>query len=230
MRLFFKFFVAVAAIFIAASAGFYYWLVYYNADLPDVSSLVQFSPASRGTAIDTCSNTSITVLPSDAFGRYLRDSITIAENFDTATTTLKTVSPATSDVKHRNLPLQLAPLLICNPGKSLDFQFKTIRLAIRLERKFTNEQLLTIYMNHVYFGQQLQGAFAAANYYYRKTPDQLNLAESATLAGLVKAPNFYSLHPNKLLPLRNEILEKMARAGKITQEELQTAEQESLEN
>ncbi len=192
MRLFFIFFIAIAAIFIVATAGFYYWLAYYNGDLPDVSSMAQFSPITQGTAIDTCNNTSIAVVPSNAFGKYLPDAITTVEDFDISATILKTVSQAASDVRsHHSLPLQLARLLICTPGKSLDHQFKTIRLAIRLERKFTNQQLLAIYMNRVYFGQDLKGVFAASQSYFGEAPDQLNLAKSVTLAALIQAPSFY---------------------------------------
>ena len=231
MRLFFKFFVAVAAIFIAASAAFCYWLAYYNGDLPDISSLEQFSPANPSTATDTCNNSSITVLPSDEFGKYLPHAITTAEDFDSSTTTLKSFSQAASDVRpHHSLPLQLARLLICVPGKSIDHQLKTIRLAIRLERRFTNEQLLTIYMNRVYLGQNLQGVYSASQLYFGKPPGQLSLAESAALAVLIRQPNFYLNHPEKLLPRRNEILEAIISAGKITQEELQAAEHEPLPN
>ena len=231
MRLFVKFFVVIVAIFIGASAGFYYWLTYYNGDLGDVSSFAQFSPANHATAIDSCSGTSITVVPPNAFGKYLLNAITTAEDFDPSATTLNTVSQAASDVmSHHSLPLQLARLLICNPGKSLDHQFKAIRLAVRLERKFTDEQLLTIYLNRVYFGQELYGVSAASQAYFGRTPDKLSLAESATLAVLIRQPNFYLNHPDKLLPRRNEALEKMTSAGKITQEELKMAEQEPVQN
>jgi membrane carboxypeptidase/penicillin-binding protein len=231
MRLFFKFFVAVVAIFIVASAGFYYWLAYYNGDLLDVSSLAQFSPANQATAIDSCSNTSITVLPPIAFGKHLPNAISATEDFDPSAPALNTLSQSAGDVKARhNLPLQLARILICHPGKSLDYQFKTIRLGIRLERKFTNQQLFTIYMNHVYLGQNLQGVYAASQSYFEKPPDQLSLAESATLAGLIRQPNYYLTGPDKLLLRRNEVLDKMASSGKITQEELQIAEQEPTEN
>jgi membrane carboxypeptidase/penicillin-binding protein len=231
MRLLLKFVVAVSVLIVLASAGFYYWLAIYSADLPDVTSLAQFLPMHQATAVDPCSNASITVLPAYAFGKYLPSSVVVAEDFDSSTSALRTLWQAIErGTRHRNLAVGLAPALICHPGRTLDFQTKTIRLAIRLERQFTNAQLLTIYMNHVYVGQELQGVAAAASAYFHKTPDQLDLAESATLAALIRWPNFYLNHLDKLVSRRNEILEKMASAGMITSSELQISEQQPLPN
>src|SRR5437016_4061008 len=83
-------------------------------------------------------------------------------------------------------PHPFAPTLNSDRGKSLKHQSKTLSLAFRLERKLTSDPLLTVYMNHAYFVQELQGVFAASNAYFGKPPDHLTLAETATLAGLIR--------------------------------------------
>ena len=65
-----------------------------------------------------------------------------------------------------------------------------------IERLYTKQEILSMYLNTVFFGHDSWGLKSAARLYFDKTPKELNVEESATLAALLKAPNNYS-------PLRN---------------------------
>ena len=67
-------------------------------------------------------------------------------------------------------------------------KLREMRLAVEVEKKLTKEEILERYLNVAYFGHRAYGIYAAAEVYFSKRPKDLTLAESATLAGLVKAP------------------------------------------
>jgi 1A family penicillin-binding protein len=91
---------------------------------------------------------------------------------------------------------QLARNLFLTQERTVERKIKEAILAVRLERLFTKDQLLEMYMNTIYFGHGAWGISAAARVYFAKTPQQLNLGEASMLAGLIAAPEYYS-------PLRN---------------------------
>ena len=70
-------------------------------------------------------------------------------------------------------------------------KLREMRLAVEVEKTLTKEQILERYLNVAYFGHRAYGIYAAAEVYFSKRPKDLTLAESATLAGLVKAPTSY---------------------------------------
>lgn len=87
---------------------------------------------------------------------------------------------------------QLAKNLFLNPQKTWKRKFEEFILALWLENKFTKEEIIELYLNRVYFGAGNYGVGAAAHFYFSKTPEELTLSESALLAGLIKAPSYYS--------------------------------------
>src|SRR5207248_10183750 len=84
---------------------------------------------------------------------------------------------------------QLAKVLFLSPERSLARKVRETLLALWLERRFTKDQLLEIYLNRVYLGAGTYGVDAAAHRYFGKSAAQLSLFESAVIAGLVKAPS-----------------------------------------
>ncbi len=76
--------------------------------------------------------------------------------------------------------------------KTLKRKLKEIKLTRQLEKKYSKSQILETYLNTIYFGHSCYGIADAARFYYGKDADQLTLAESALLAGLIKSPNNYS--------------------------------------
>ncbi|MDO9581148.1 MAG: transglycosylase domain-containing protein [Bacteroidales bacterium] len=90
-------------------------------------------------------------------------------------------------------------------------KIKETVLAHRLEESFSKEEILTLYLNTVSFGENIFGIEAAAGRYFNKKVELLNLEESATLIGMLKANTFYNprLHPENALTRRNVVLSQM---------------------
>src|SRR5229473_4684244 len=87
---------------------------------------------------------------------------------------------------------QLAKNLFLTPERSLSRKIRETILALWLERRFSKDQILEIYLNRVYLGAGTYGVDAAAHRYFGKSAAQLNLFESAVMAGLLKAPTRFS--------------------------------------
>jgi penicillin-binding protein 1A len=87
---------------------------------------------------------------------------------------------------------QLARNIFLTNTRTFGRKFREIILALAMERKFTKEQILELYLNRVYFGGGAYGIDAAARKFFGHTADKLSLPEAAIIAGLVKAPSHYS--------------------------------------
>ena len=90
--------------------------------------------------------------------------------------------------------------------------------AVHIERLYTKREILTMYLNTVFFGHDAHGLKAATRLYFDKEVSELTIANCATLAGLLKAPNYYSplANPLRATKRRNEVLRQMVRSGKLT--------------
>jgi penicillin-binding protein 1A len=86
------------------------------------------------------------------------------------------------------LTQQLAKNLFLEPARTLERKMQEAMLALYLESRYSKDQILTLYLNRVYFGAGVYGIEAAAERYFGKTADRLSLTEAAMLAGSVKAP------------------------------------------
>lgn len=102
--------------------------------------------------------------------------------------------------------------------------------AIRLTLTYSKEEILTIYLNRVYLGNGVYGFQDAALLYFGKPAKDLDLAESATLAGILPAPNRINPFQNKQLALeyRNRVINRMAELGMVKQEEAERARRSIL--
>lgn len=116
------------------------------------------------------------------------------------------------------LTQQLAKNLFLTPERSLKRKVQELMLAVWLERKFTKDQILTIYLNRVYLGSGTYGIGAAAHKYFGKSAKKLTLFESALLAGLLKAPSTHAptLNPEKAHKRAEVVLQAMVEEGYIT--------------
>ena len=90
--------------------------------------------------------------------------------------------------------------------------------AVHIERLYTKHEILTMYLNAVFFGHDAYGLKSAAHLYFDKELEELSLSESALLAGLLQGPNYYSplVNPERAAQRRNLVLRDMASFGKIT--------------
>jgi penicillin-binding protein 1A len=116
---------------------------------------------------------------------------------------------------------QLARNLFLTSEKSITRKVAEILLAVQIERRLTKDEILERYLNQVYFGQGAYGVETAAQVYFGKPARELNLAESAMLAGLIRAPSSYSPyeHPKRARVRMGEVLQRMVEVGDITAQE-----------
>ncbi|MBE3086825.1 MAG: transglycosylase domain-containing protein [Bacteroidetes bacterium] len=98
------------------------------------------------------------------------------------------------------------------------FKFKEWQTAIKLERSYTKEEIITMYLNKFNFSYNAIGIKSAARVYFNTTPDSLNLQESAVLIGMLKASTKYNpvRNYNLMLKRRNVVISQMAKYGYLT--------------
>src|SRR6478735_6158083 len=115
---------------------------------------------------------------------------------------------------------QLARNIFLTNSRNFGRKIKEGILALALERKFTKEQILELYLNRVYFGGGAYGIDAASRKFFGHGADHLSLGEAAIIAGLVKAPSNYSptADVEAARSRSNVVLQTMARNGFITPE------------
>ncbi len=114
--------------------------------------------------------------------------------------------------------------------KTLKRKLAEWKLTRKLERKYSKEEILEKYLNVIYFGHSCFGIRAASFYYFGKTPQELDVADSAILAGLVKSPNNYSPFKNaeNCQKRKARVLRAMKENGSITEEEFLIAKNKAL--
>jgi penicillin-binding protein 1A len=120
---------------------------------------------------------------------------------------------------------QLAKTLFLTPRKSIMRKLKEAFLAFQIERRYTKDEILQLYLNQVYFGSGAYGVEAAAQIFFGKPVQDLTLAECALIAGMPKSPSRYSplINPSLALKRRAVVLQQMSRTGLITPEALKAA-------
>jgi len=218
-------------------------VIYYSLDLPDLSSLTA-----------TLRKPSISILASDdeqiaAYGDVYGETLTL----DQMPKWLPQAVLATEDrhfYSHFGLdPIGLARAMVVNirahhwvqggstitqqlaknlflsPEKNLKRKIQELLLAVSLERKFTKEQILTLYLNRVYLGSGTWGVDAAAHRYFDTSARELNLYQCALLGGLMKAPSRYNPQNDRAQSAKRtaQVLANMVAAGYITQEQADQA-------
>jgi penicillin-binding protein 1A len=121
---------------------------------------------------------------------------------------------------------QLARNLFLTNEKALSRKIAEMLLAVQIERRLTKDEILERYLNQVYFGQGAYGVEAAAEVYFGKPAKDLTLPESALLAGLIRAPSYYSPydHVDRAKVRRLEVLQRMVDLGDLTPKQMHTAQ------
>jgi penicillin-binding protein 1A len=116
---------------------------------------------------------------------------------------------------------QVVKQMLLTPQKSYERKLKEVVLAMRLEQQLSKDEILSLYLNHIYLGSGAYGVAAAAREYFGKSVENLNLAEGALLAGLPQAPSRYSplAHWRRAKARQRYVLRRMVDAGLIDREE-----------
>src|SRR6266853_3956486 len=211
-------------------------LLIYSTDLPQVEGLENYRPISttelydiQGRTIGTFALQRRVVASYDDFPQVLRDALISTEDKDFyrhwGVNFWRIAGAAYRDIESggkvqgaSTLTMQLARNLFLSPDRSFHRKIQEVLLAIQIERRFTKEQILTLYANEIYLGHGVYGFEAASEFYFSKPAKQLALDEAAVIAGLPKSPVSYSpiSHPDRALRRRNLVINAMLEDGKHT--------------
>ncbi|WP_303816719.1 transglycosylase domain-containing protein [Acidaminococcus timonensis] len=125
---------------------------------------------------------------------------------------------------------QLAKNYFLTQEQTLSRKLHEAFIALQIEQKYTKNEILEMYMNQIYFGQGAYGVETAANTYFGKHVQDLDLAQCAMIAGIPKSPNYYSplSNPKAAKERQKTVLEQMAKYGFITKEQADEAYAEPL--
>jgi membrane peptidoglycan carboxypeptidase len=106
-------------------------------------------------------------------------------------------------------------------SRSLETKLQELKYAVNLEKEYSKEELLQMYVNTVYFGNNAYGISAAAQTYFSTTPDKLTLQQAATLVGVINNPTIYNpiSAPDGSDERKNTVLYRLLATNKITKEE-----------
>jgi penicillin-binding protein 1A len=235
----------LASAVIGAFAGL---LLVYSTDLPQVEELEHYRPSAitelyddKGRVIGSFALQRRVVVGYNDIPKVLRDAIISTEDkdfekhwgidfFRVAGAAWRDLSSSSRAQGASTLTMQLSRNLFLSPDKKFSRKLQEIMLSMQIERRFTKEQIFTMYCNQIFLGHGAYGFEAGAEYYFNKHARELTLDEAAVLAGLPKAPSFYSPvnNPERALRRRNLVLNNMMEDGKITAEQAANAKAQPI--
>jgi len=223
-------------------------LLIYSTDLPQVERLENYRPISttelydiQGRTIGSFALQRRVVASYNDFPKVLRDALISTEDKSFyrhwGINVWRIIGAAYRDVESgeraqgaSTLTMQLARNLFLSPDRSYHRKIEEALLAIQIERRFTKEQIFTLYANQIYLGHGVYGFEAASEYYFSKPAKLLTLDEAALIAGLPKSPVYYSPinHSDRALHRRNLVINAMLEDGKITASQATEARNQPL--
>jgi penicillin-binding protein 1A len=129
-----------------------------------------------------------------------------------------------------SLTMQLARNSLPLGGRTFSRKLLEAMVALRIEREFTKQQILELYVNRIYFGTGCYGVETASQAYFGKNASKLNLSEAALLAGLIRSPNRFSplKNPEGAAIQRDAVLDRMAALKKITPSQAEQAKKTKI--
>jgi membrane peptidoglycan carboxypeptidase len=198
------------------------WLYFYTADLPSMAELDRYSP-SAASEIQIGAGPVAHVVPGNLLGKYIVNALVAAEGHPESRGPIRaTIANLLSGVQPgaRMYSWQIASGLVAN-GHGVRRQILELRLAEQIQRHFDERQVLTVYLNRVYFGENAYGAEDASMRYFGKHAADLSLDEAALLGGLIRSPGRDSPveHPESAVQRRNWVLDQMISQGSVSREE-----------
>jgi penicillin-binding protein 1A len=218
----------------------------YSSDLPDPTKLAKYEPpiitriyANDGRLMAEYAAEHRLYLPLDAIPRRVKEAFLSAEDknfyehggidfFSLARAMLTNVNNYASGrslVGGSTITQQVVKNFLLTNERSLERKIKEAILAFRIDRIYSKDRILELYLNEIYLGSGSYGVAAAALNYFNKTLEELTVAEAAYLAALPKAPSNY--HPNKNYEAakarRDWVISRLQEDDKITEEEANIA-------
>lgn len=233
------------------AGGVVYVFWSFGQDLPDYQQLADYEPpvmtrvhAGDGRLLAEYATEKRVFVPIRAMPRRIINAILSAEdkNFysHTGVDFISVLRAVVQNVKNygtgrrpvgaSTITQQVAKNFLLTNEVSLSRKAKEAILAFRIERAFSKDRILELYMNEIYLGQGSYGVAAAALNYFSKPLDGLSVAEAAFLAALPKAPNNYNpvRKHDAAIERRNWVISRMENEGYITEAEMEQAQAEPL--
>lgn len=224
----------------------------YSADLPDVEQLRNYNPpvvsrvhAGDGRLMAEFAAERRVFVPVSRMPQRVVDAFISAEDQNfyqhpgvdfvglgrAVVTNLKNVGQGRRPEGASTITQQVAKNFLIGNEVSVARKIREAVLAFRIERAYSKEEILELYLNEIFLGMRAYGVGSAALAYFNKTLDELTIAEAAYLAALPKAPNNYNPVRNKeaAIARRNYVLGRMLDDVKITRDEYEVALKEPLE-
>jgi penicillin-binding protein 1A len=237
--------VIIIGMFIGITAGFVLWTL---SDLPKIKSLEENSPlesslvySSEGELIAELYLERRTFVPYYKIPNQIKNAFIAVEDArfyqHHGIDVIRIFSALIKDVFEGSfvqggstITQQLTKLLFLKPERSISRKIKEAALSLQIEKQYTKDEIIGLYLNQAYFGTRAYGIEAAAQTYFGKTTQELNVAEAALLAALLKAPTNYSpfVNPERSLVRRNFVLSRMVDAEFINREQYLAYSKEPL--
>ncbi len=248
----FKYSLILGVVGVIAAGGAVLWaIVYYGRDLPDYRQLANYEPsivtrihAGDGSLLTEFARQQRLFVPVNAIPEELIEAFLSAEdkNFyehdgldylGMVRGNLRNVVNLLTDRPLQGgstITQQVARTFLLTLDQRLDRKIKEMILTLRIERAFSKDRILELYLNEIYFGNRSYGVAAAALNYFNKSLNELTTAEMAYLAALPKAPNNYHpvRHKDRAIARRNWVLSRMRDLGHITKADYTAAVAEDL--
>jgi penicillin-binding protein 1A len=251
LRFFGLLFAAGTIIFVAAVAAAAGLLWHFSQSLPDYSQLQDYEPAvmtrvhaSDGSLLAEYARERRLYIPIQAVPKLVTHAFVAAEDKNfyehggidfsgiarAATLYIQQYGSGRRPQGASTITQQVAKNFLLTNELSFARKIKEALLAMKIERAFSKERILELYLNEIYLGMGAYGVAAASLLYFDKSVHELSVAEAAYLAALPKAPNNY--HPfrqrERALERRNYVLDRMAEDHYITAQEAEKAKKEPL--
>lgn len=224
----------------------FFLIIYYSRSLPSIEE-IQSRQISQSTKIYDRTGTILlyeisngqerTVVPLNAIPQYLKDATVAIEDerfyeepaFDwrgiirafIANLARGKITQGASTITQ-----QLARNAFLTPEQTISRKIKELVLAVELDRHYSKDKILELYLNEIPYGSTAYGVESASETFFGKPAAELNLAECALLAAIPKAPTYYSPwgnHLKDLIARQHLVLNKMSTLGKISKKELTSA-------
>ncbi|MFW6415006.1 MAG: penicillin-binding protein 1A [Thermodesulfobacteriota bacterium] len=223
-----------------SAVGVYYWAA---KDLPRIESITDYNPAlattvytENGEVLGYLSRQRRFFTPLKDMSRYVPRAFLASEdssfNEHSGVDLIGIFRAVVKNMKAgrivqggSTITQQVVKSLLLSSKRTYKRKLKEAILAYKLEKHLTKDEILTIYLNQIYMGSSAYGVEAAAREFFAKHASELNLAESALLAGLPKSPGVYNPYKNpELAKSRQEyVLKQMFNLDWITREEYKAA-------
>jgi len=238
-------FFIIASIITGGLSGYIYWAV---TDLPTLKGLEEYAPAesslvysSDGKVIAELYLERRTFVPHYLIPDHVKKAFISIEDvrfyYHPGVDIIGIIRALINDVREMKvsqggstITQQLAKMLFLKPERTLSRKIKEALLSIRIEKRYTKDEILGLYLNQAYFGTRAYGIEAASQVYFGKSVRDITIAEAALLATLPKSPTLYSpfRNPEKALERRSVVLRAMLRHGFINRQQYMEAEKEPL--